>query len=42
VGLLCIQDRLEAAIEHAGSANDQGRNTAINDMTNLLRSALKQ
>jgi DNA-binding FrmR family transcriptional regulator len=42
VALLCIQDHLEAAIEHAGSANDQGRNTAINDMTNLLRSALKQ
>jgi DNA-binding FrmR family transcriptional regulator len=42
VALLCIQDHLEAATEHIGRANDEGRNTAIADLTNLLRSALKQ
>jgi hypothetical protein len=42
VALLCIQDHLEAATEHIGRANDEGRNTAIADLTKLLRSALKQ
>jgi DNA-binding FrmR family transcriptional regulator len=42
VALLCIQDHLEAAIDHVGRASDEGRNAAITDMTNLLRSALKQ
>jgi DNA-binding FrmR family transcriptional regulator len=38
VALLCIQDHLEAATEHVSRANEQGRNTAITDMTTLLRS----
>ena len=42
VALLCIQDHLDAAIDYAGRASHKDRSAAIADMTNLLRSALKQ